>query len=218
VASLQGRHQRICAIVTARTPSSGERPGQWTTFAEATKAKGCTCVPLYYVVDRHGGKLIRQAVGANRKEVERALDAHRGDVARRTYKVFRDVRFDEWGDQWLANLTAKPSTARVYGHSIAYAKQTFGAVKVRDLTTADVRQFLDTIRRAYQGSRAGLDHAARLQDARMFLPGGAWRRLLLRAGHRRIERLDAHPRALPDLKSEPLRVSWLFGLSLGLVA
>ena len=149
MASLQARHQRICAIVTARTPSSGERPGQWTTFAEATKAKGCTCVPLYYVVDRHGGKLIRQAVGANRKEAERALDAHRGDVARRTYKVFRDVRFDEWGDQWLANLTAKPSTARVYGHSIAYAKQTFGAVKVRDLTTADVRQFLETIRRAY---------------------------------------------------------------------
>ena len=43
-----------------------------------------------------------------------------------------------------------------------------------------------------------------MQDARMLLPGGAWRRVLLRAGHQRLERLeerlDAHPRALPGLQ------------------
>src|SRR5437899_8902177 len=33
----------------------------------------------------------------------------------------------------------------------------------------------------HQGSRAGLHHAARMQDARMLLPRGAWRRVLLRA-------------------------------------
>ena len=56
----------------------------------------------------------------------------------------------------------------------------------------------------HQGSRAGLHHAARMQDARMLLPRGARRRVLLRAGHQRLERLeerlDAHPRALPDLQ------------------
>jgi len=43
-----------------------------------------------------------------------------------------------------------------------------------------------------------------MQDARMLLPGGARGRVLLRAGHQRLERLeerlDAHPRALPGLQ------------------
>jgi hypothetical protein len=36
------------------------------------------------------------------------------------------------------------------------------------------------------GSRAGLHHEARMPDARMLLSRGAWRRVLLRAGHGRI--------------------------------
>jgi hypothetical protein len=44
-----------------------------------------------------------------------------------------------------------------------------------------------------------------MQDARMLLPGGARGRVLLRAGHQRLERLeerlDAHPRALPVRKA-----------------
>ena len=43
-----------------------------------------------------------------------------------------------------------------------------------------------------------------MQDARMLLPGGARGRVLLRAGHQRLERLeerlDAHPRAPPGLQ------------------
>jgi hypothetical protein len=43
-----------------------------------------------------------------------------------------------------------------------------------------------------------------MQDARMLLPGGARGRVLFRAGHQRLERLeerlDAHPRALPGLQ------------------
>ena len=99
-------------------------------------------------MDRHDGRLIRQAVGQNRKEAERALDAHRGDVARRTYKVVQDTRFDEWADSWLAAFAGKENSRRVYAHSIAYAKKSFGNTKVRDLTPADLRRFLDTIRDA----------------------------------------------------------------------
>ena len=76
MASLQARHSASCKL---------GRP--WTTFAEATKKRGCTCSPLYHVAIRHDGKLIREPVGQNRKEAERALDARRGDVARRTYRV-----------------------------------------------------------------------------------------------------------------------------------
>src|SRR4051812_34910862 len=39
-----------------------------------------------------------------------------------------------------------------------------------------------------------------MQDARMLLPRGAWRRVLLRAGNPRVERLDAYRRALPALQ------------------
>lgn len=137
MASLQARHSRSCKL---------GRP--WTTFADATKTRGCTCAPLYHVVIRHDGKLIREPVGQNRKEAERALDARRGDAARRTYRVLRDIRFDEWADSWLGSFTGKENSRRVYAHTIAYGKQSFGGVKVRDLTSTHVREFLERIRRA----------------------------------------------------------------------
>lgn len=135
MASLQARHARNCAL---------GRP--WTTFADATKPKGCNCTPLYHVALRHNGQLVREPVGHNRKEAVRALDGRRGDVARRTYRVLDDIRFDAWADRWLAGITAKPNTRRVYEVSLAYAKRTFGKTKVRDLSPAEVRQFLDLIR------------------------------------------------------------------------
>jgi integrase len=153
MASLQARHNRGCAIVLARVEEkarAGKTGGVslWTSFSDATKRAGCNCVPLYHVALRHNGKLIYEPVGQNRKEAERALDARRGDVARRTYRVVQDIRFDEWADRWLAGFTGKPSSRRVYSHSIGYAKQTFGAAKVRDLETSDIRRFLETIGRA----------------------------------------------------------------------
>ena len=86
MASLQARHSRSCPLYP------------WTPFARATKRGGCTCTPLYHVVLRHDGKLVREPVGANRKEAERALDARRGDIARRTYRIVDDIRFGELGD------------------------------------------------------------------------------------------------------------------------
>ena len=70
MASLQARHSRSCSLYP------------WTPFAKSTTKDGCTCTPLYHVVTRDAGKLIREAVGHNRKEAERALDACRGDIAR----------------------------------------------------------------------------------------------------------------------------------------
>jgi integrase len=134
MASLQARHSRSCALYP------------WTPFGKATKQHGCTCTPLYHVVLRHDGKLVREPVGHNRKEAERALDARRGDVARRTYRVLDDIRFNEWADRWLAGLTGKENTRRVYAVSLAYAKRAFGNRKVRDLAPADVRSYLELVR------------------------------------------------------------------------
>ena len=114
----------------------------------ATRQKGCTCTPLYHVVLRHGGQLVREPVGHSRKEAERALDARRGDVARRTYRVVEDIRFEEWADAWLEGFTGKPSSSLAYGYTLAYAKRAFGGSSVRELRTKDVRRFLDVIREA----------------------------------------------------------------------
>jgi hypothetical protein len=83
------------------------------------------------VVIRHDGKLIREPVGQNRKEAERALDARRGDVARRTYRVLRDIRFDEWADSWLAGFTGKENSRRVYAHTPPVDQRTRRAARER---------------------------------------------------------------------------------------
>jgi hypothetical protein len=95
---------------------------------------------------RHDGRLVRESVGHNRKEAERALDARRGDVARRTHRVIDDIRFDAWADRWLAGFTGKANTRRVYEDTLDYDKRTFARAKVRDLAAGEVRRFLDLIR------------------------------------------------------------------------
>jgi integrase len=133
VASLQARHARSCKL---------GRP--WTTFDDAQK--GCTCTPLYHVVLRHNGELVREPVGHNRKEARRALDARRGDVARRTYRVVEDIGFIEWADRWLAGFTGKESSRRSYAVTLVYAKRVFGRTKVRELQASDIRRLLELVR------------------------------------------------------------------------
>lgn len=136
MASLQARHSRTCPL------------HPWTPFAKSTKTNGCRCTPLYHVVTRHRGKLIREPVGHNRKEAERTLDARRGDIARRKYRVAENVPFDEWADRWIASLRTagrKDSTVRVYTTTLEYAKEAFGSMSVRDIRASDVSAFLDAI-------------------------------------------------------------------------
>src|SRR5919198_968059 len=142
MASLQARHQRSCALYP------------WTPFVKATAKHGCTCTPLYHVVLRQGGKLIREPVGHNRKEATRALDATRGDVARKRYRVLGDITFAGWADRWLEGFTGKANSKRVYATTIDYAKTVFGKTKVRDLAPADVRRLLDHIRTEHKRRHA----------------------------------------------------------------
>jgi integrase len=136
MASLQARHSRSCPLYP------------WTPFDKATKDEGCTCVsgPLFHVVLRHDSKLVREPVGHNRREAQRALDARRGDVARRRYRVLQEIRFDAWADEWLKGFTGKANSKRVYATTMEYAKAVFGSRKVRELEPADVRRFLDHVR------------------------------------------------------------------------
>lgn len=146
MASLQARHSRSCAI---------GRP--WTSFDDATKARGCTCAPMYHVAFRRNGKLERKPVGQNRREAERALDVMRGDLASRRYRVTKDIRFDAWADEWLERRRhsgTKTNTVRVYEDTLAYAKHVFGHVKVRDLEPRDMSRLLDHVRAQHDARQA----------------------------------------------------------------
>lgn len=134
MASLQARHSRSCKLYP------------WAPFARSTKADGCTCKPLYHVVHRHEGKLVRDPVGHDRKNAERALNKREVQIDEREYRTIKDIRFWEWANEWLTGLTAKDNTRRVYEDSLDYAKETFGTKKVRDLDPGDIRRYLDLIR------------------------------------------------------------------------
>jgi integrase len=135
MASIQARHSRSCAL---------KRP--WTTFDDATKDAGCDCTPLYHVVHRHDGRLVRDPVGHVRKHALRALDARRGDLARERYRAVRTARFDAWTTEWLASLAVKPATAGQYAQTLELAKGVFGAMKVRDLGTPEIARFITAVR------------------------------------------------------------------------
>jgi integrase len=107
---------------------------------------GCDCKPMFHIVHRHDGRLVRDPVGHDRKVAQRALDARRGALAERRYRTVRDVRFSQWSAEWLDSLTVKPSTREQYRQSLELANGVFGGIKVRDLGTEDIARFLAAVR------------------------------------------------------------------------
>ncbi len=143
MASLQTRHTRGCAL---------GRP--WTTFEAAS---GCTCRPMFHVVQRAGGKLVREPVGHNRKEAERRLRAVQVAVDRDEYLPLETLKFAEWADRWLAGLRREETTKATYKSSLDYARKVFGEKQMRKLTTTDVRAFLDEIERTNRARKKPRD-------------------------------------------------------------
>jgi len=143
MASLQARHSRTCPLYP------------WSTFKVATKANGCTCGPLYHVVHRHDGKLVRDPVGHVRKTAEKALNVRKVELDRKAYRVPVDRTFAEWADEWLGSLTGKQTTRVAYQGTLEVGRKLFGARLVRDLTVTDVRLFLVELRAAHEERQAG---------------------------------------------------------------
>jgi integrase len=135
MASIQARHTRACAL---------SRP--WTTFERARR--GCTCAggPTYYVVVRRGRKLHRERVGKDRQQAERALRKIGTQVDEGEYRPQANIRFAEWGQQWLAALRRpRESTRFSYGSTIAHATEVFGDRVVRGLSVDDASRFLERL-------------------------------------------------------------------------
>jgi len=135
MASIQARHTRTCGL---------RRP--WTTFAQARR--GCTCAggPTYYVVVRRGRRLDRERVGKDRQQAERALRKIGTQVDEGEYRLQANIRFAEWGQQWLAALRRPKETTRFsYGSTIAHATEVFGNSVVRGLSIDEVSRFLERL-------------------------------------------------------------------------
>lgn len=131
MASIQARHARGCGL---------ERP--WTTFTlEPDEAALCTCKPVFHVVLRIDGKLVRQRIGRNRKEAARARDKLAVAVDEGAYRVQADIGFADWSDRWLAALERKETTRDSYSSTVSLAQDVLGAKVVRRLRPADVSAF-----------------------------------------------------------------------------
>ena len=148
MASLQARHTRKCALNRL-----------WTTFAAAAPGSGCTCRsgPMYHVVSRVGGRLVREPIGHNRREAERRLRAIQVEIDQDHYLPPENVSFTEWADRWLAGLRREETTRRTYQSSLVYAKQVIGKKPLRKVTTSDVRAFLDHIERVNRNRESPRD-------------------------------------------------------------
>ncbi len=136
MASLQARHSRKCVREGLRRP--------WTSFEEATPAAGCICKPgpMYHVVTRVQGKLVREAVGHNRKLAERRLRATQVEVDEDRYEPPSNATVDEVADEWLESLRRRSTTQLQYATTLSYAQAVFGAKRIRKVSTTDVLAFL----------------------------------------------------------------------------
>jgi len=122
----------------------------------AAPGKGCTCTrgPAYYVVvSLDGGGIAREAVGHNRKEAERRLRAIEVRVDQDVYEPADNVTFAGWCDAWLSGLRRKETTRRSYRPSLEYAKQAIGQKPTPEVTTSDVRAFLEHIERVHKSRK-----------------------------------------------------------------
>lgn len=147
MASLQARHSRKCVRDGMKRP--------WTSFEEATKTTGCICEPgpMYHVVTRAQGKLVREPVGHNRKLAERRLRATQVEVDEDRYEPPSNATVDEAADEWLASLRTRSTTERQYATTLGYARDVFGTKKIRQVSTMDVVAFLRHVESEYARRR-----------------------------------------------------------------
>lgn len=127
MASIQARHNRLCAL---------GKP--WTPFDRA--GDGCTCPggPTYYVIVREGMKVFRERAGKNRRLAERALTKIQARVDEGEFVPQQTIRFAAWGERWLRSLERKETTVASYRSTIAYANTVLGDKVVRRLRPEDI--------------------------------------------------------------------------------
>jgi integrase len=155
----------------------------WTTFEDSTKAKGCICEPgpMYHVVTRSAGRLVRESVGHNRRLAERRLRAVQVAVDEDRYEPPSNTTVEGFASEWLAALRRRRTTRKQYATTLAYARAVFGNKPLRKLTTADVLEFMQHIERENARRRRNVTEttlAKHLRQLSVFLEAAKRRGLL----------------------------------------
>jgi integrase len=161
--------------------SGVKRP--WTRFEDSTKAKGCICEPgpMYHVVTRSAGRLVRESVGHNRRLAERRLRAVQVAVDEDRYEPPSNTTVEGFASEWLAALRRRRTTRKQYATTLAYARAVFGNRPLRKLTTADVLEFIRHIERENARRRRNVTEttlAKHLRQLSVFLEAAKRRGLL----------------------------------------
>lgn len=149
MASLHARHSRSCALTGRETKPDVD---------------ACTCKPVYYVATRDvDGRLIRERVGRNKRDADRAYHKISTQVDEGEYVAQQNVAFDEWGQRWLGALERKATTIHDYGSTVRYATEVFGSKQVRRLTATDVAAFNNHLRQVRHGTMSASTRAKHLR-------------------------------------------------------
>jgi len=124
-----------------------------TSFADAAPSKKkCDCNPRYRVQYRDDrGRWVREVTGRDRKDAEQRLAEISakiaGDSSWRPIEP-ETMPFDQWADEWFDGLQRpKENTRRDYATTIKYAKAAFGGKSLRKIEHADIKRFLDSLKR-----------------------------------------------------------------------
>jgi integrase len=108
---------------------------------------------MFHVVTRANGKLVREPVGHNKKNAERALRRIQVEHDEGRFEEPRNLRFDLWADEWLHQLRRRSTTRAGYEVTLRYAKEVFGSKPLRRLKPSDVQTMLTQIEDANRARR-----------------------------------------------------------------
>jgi integrase len=153
MASIQARHVKKCPLAP------------WSTFKQAADGD-CKCPrgPAYYVVVRQTGE--KKAAGRNRRVAERLLAAVEGQLVEGTYQpVKRGKAFDRFGDEWLDGLEVAERTFESYKAHIAKAKRFFKQTPVDRIDYAQLKRYLQWLRKLGLGDTTCHHHLTTLSNA-----------------------------------------------------
>lgn len=214
MASLQSRHAPSCPLAP------------WAPFRET---QGCTCRPVHHIALRVGGRLVRERVGRNRKQAERALARVNVQADEGSYVAPTTRTFQEWAAEWEQSLR-RPAASTLHGYrsTIAYAQAAFGEKRLREIGRGDVAGLLQTLEKQGLSTSTQAKHLRVLgaclglavsrgliarNPVRLLDPSERPRPRRVEAGY--FEDPEIH-RLLPELGEGVQRVGFLLCLASGL--
>ena len=112
------------------------------------KENGCWEIQIMDGYKSDGRRNIRSFTGKTQKEAKDKRDEY---LRKRAMGMLtgRDIRFDEWADQWFEyhKENVKPTTAEGYRYTLRILKDHFERRKLSEIKAMDIEQFLRQLRK-----------------------------------------------------------------------